>query len=503
MAPPEEPPRSTRTRSLIVLAVSLFVLVFGVPLFLYTTSIHKADLPIPVVQQKLNEFENNVRFEVPVYFDNVPPEIVNKAQDLVDQILAERYQIGRLWSLSLKTKEHMGHAPKSLVVSLVNITDHQSEFEGPFSHSIGNSSRNLTIHSKVADSKYLEHYISQILLDQVFHEELSIFSALHAGDRNSDSVFPYSSSYNVIFNLFVEDGRPVTWDIEDALESMRPIFAVFENYCSFEVSSQIQYYSKLHDEPDFNESLSANIISKSALSTFVNYGEWNLNTHGNSPSINFLVYFSKGNYNNMPLLVEDSKTNSFLIPQWGGVSIYNPALPILKGSNLRMDKQVLLPILDIFASQLFELLGVPKSPKSTALRLDSFERIATFKNLKISLNNLSALMKLAGSFSGISIPEATRVNVEESLSFYDFAVEDIKNQDFASSVSHAAKSVKNSDKAFFEKEMVQQAYFPNEHKLAVFLPLLGPICSIVFFGLIKLLKDRRNKGHTSLEKKEI
>lgn len=34
---------------------------------------------------------------------------------------------------------------------------------------------------------------------------------------------------------------------------------------------------------------------------------------------------------------------------------------------------------------------------------------------------------------------------------------------------------REAEKAFFEKSMVGQVYFPDEHKVAVYLPLLGPV----------------------------
>jgi len=32
-----------------------------------------------------------------------------------------------------------------------------------------------------------------------------------------------------------------------------------------------------------------------------------------------------------------------------------------------------------------------------------------------------------------------------------------------------------AERGFFEKSMVGQVYFPDEHKIAVYLPLLGPV----------------------------
>ena len=35
--------------------------------------------------------------------------------------------------------------------------------------------------------------------------------------------------------------------------------------------------------------------------------------------------------------------------------------------------------------------------------------------------------------------------------------------------------MKEAEKAFFDKRMVGQVYFPDEHRVAVLLPLLGPV----------------------------
>jgi phosphatidylinositol glycan class S len=42
-----------------------------------------------------------------------------------------------------------------------------------------------------------------------------------------------------------------------------------------------------------------------------------------------------------------------------------------------------------------------------------------------------------------------------------------------------------AERSFFEKSMVGQVYFPDEHKVAVYLPLLGPIGVPLVVGLVK------------------
>ena len=45
-----------------------------------------------------------------------------------------------------------------------------------------------------------------------------------------------------------------------------------------------------------------------------------------------------------------------------------------------------------------------------------------------------------------------------------------------------------AEKGFFEKSMVGQVYFPDEHKVAVYLPLLGPIGVPLVMSALKELR---------------
>lgn len=46
----------------------------------------------------------------------------------------------------------------------------------------------------------------------------------------------------------------------------------------------------------------------------------------------------------------------------------------------------------------------------------------------------------------------------------------------------------------FWKMMVQQMYFPQEHKIAVYMPLLGPILIVMTMGLLRVVKEYKSTG---------
>ncbi|OBA20199.1 hypothetical protein METBIDRAFT_32229 [Metschnikowia bicuspidata var. bicuspidata NRRL YB-4993] len=508
MTKTEELLRSKATRVNILLYLSAFVAFLGAPLFFFTTLIHRAHLPAEDVQHRVDEFAQSSQINIPVYFENSQaiPGLIEHTQQAIDASLAQQ-NLARNWGLTLQSRD-AGKIDK-LQDYVVRLEEHQTDVnaESINSYKLSKTSKEIGIltHIESLSASDLASYICQVLLEIVFKDELAFISTLLADVPSTDVVFPYSPTYNVVFNLFVEDGRQVDWPIEEAVEFIQPVFDALSNSSTFKPSSQIQYYSKLQSEPILNEDGTARIIPQSDLATFINYGEWNLNTHDIAPSINFLVFFPQSTYANVHLLAESSKTNSFLIPQWGGVHIYNANTKIDRDQKFKFRTAELNLIFDIFASQLFELLGVPNAPLSPALRIAAFHRITTLKNLKRALNNLTALLKLSSSLNGISIPESTREHVLAALENYDIAVQKLHQNDFGAAVAFAGRSVEQSDKAFFEKEMVQQAYFPSEHKLAVFLPLLGPICSIVFFGLLKYLRSRKTEELSSeeLKKKQI
>jgi phosphatidylinositol glycan class S len=59
------------------------------------------------------------------------------------------------------------------------------------------------------------------------------------------------------------------------------------------------------------------------------------------------------------------------------------------------------------------------------------------------------------------------------------------------SLEHARIAETEAERAFFEKSMVGQLYFPDEHKVTVYLPLLGPVGVPLLMSLLTELKAWR------------
>ncbi|EGV65067.1 hypothetical protein CANTEDRAFT_113394 [Yamadazyma tenuis ATCC 10573] len=478
-------------RKVIALYSIILVVCVGYPWFLYTTSVHRANLPIDDLNDAIQQL-NNVRVCTSVFVD-AEEDFISQAQLVLDSKLAtEHPALNDYWSLKL--------IPLVDSTILDSREDYQVLF-GRVDEPVGASS--VTLDDKVLvfeksfsemDSRAIQEQLADALVNEVFEQEIEHFEATKSSHpEKSNVVIPYSSKYNLIFSLFVEDGHPVSWDTQTIQDLLSPLLDSLQHYANFTISTQVQYYSKLNIKSEFDEKSNTYKVKESDLSNFINFGDWNLNTNDINPSINFIIYYPSSNHQNLPMVIENSETNSFLVPQYGGLHIFNKKIDILTDDNeVYICDVELIEIMEIFSSQLFKLLGVPsKSSQNLPVRVDALTKLSILNNLQHSIKTLSSLIKLTNELHEISVPELTKDFVNKSLQSVRTSIHYLMSQNFKGAMVESSIALKNSISAFFDKDIVQQVYFPSEHKLAVFLPLLGPLCSILLFSTLRLIKELR------------
>lgn len=467
-----------KIRKLIIWFTAALVVFIGVPWFLYTTSIHRAELPSDQIDQ-VNGLLNGLQVKIPVYVTKK----IDQAQATLNADLYGKYPLLKdFWSIDLipvDTEDHLDLHQDYLV----KVDEAQTEdfLISPFVKTISLASANLEL-------------LSNVLINHVFPDEIEKFNRFKQSGKKlneNNLIIPYSSHYNLIFSLFIEDGNPVIWDPLLITRLFGPLLSQFSHLTNFTISTQIQYYSNTNVDIKFNETTNSYILQEKDLSNFINFGDWNLNNHDIDPSMNFIIYFPHSNHENRLLTIENSKTNSFLIPQYGGVHIMNKKVDVKSDNDeFVLLEEELIETLEIFSSQLFKLLGISNpNPKNTLMRIDSLTRLNTYQNLFESIKTLKSLINLTNSLGEISVPELTNTLTKNCLNSIVAAIEALKVYQFKQAMIHSSEGLNYSIKAFFDKEIVQQVYFPSEHKLAVFLPLLGPLCSILFFTTIRQVKE--------------
>jgi phosphatidylinositol glycan class S len=120
-----------------------------------------------------------------------------------------------------------------------------------------------------------------------------------------------------------------------------------------------------------------------------------------------------------------SSSNAFLLPQWGGIVIYNP--PRERAPHA-LSSDHLDPIFSSFSDQLLALLGVPKLPDSvrvetsgtlvpllTEWQLDAVLRRRTLKNVKGTQDTLLSIVKLVEQIGNMPVGKYVKDDVQDAL----------------------------------------------------------------------------------------
>lgn len=303
----------------------------------------------------------------------------------------------------------------------------------------------------------------------------------------------YAPTYHITISLFTPTASPSDWDIDSALaESLAPLLESLSGISNFTVDTQVQLYATFSpsvQSPEYDSDLEIWTLREEDLSGFINAAEWPLSPSiGAGPTLNFVIYVPDPG--NVPLVVKGSQASSWLIPQWGGVFILNsPRGASDESARLAgLSKEEIQPALLTFSHQLLSFLGAPQSPPSLPLQLQTLTRLRAASLLFSASSTMGSLARLTVALPSIAIPETVSTAVDITLAQLRQTCGALKDGRFNDALSHARVAEAEAENGFFEKSMVGQVYFPDEHKVAVYLPLLGPVGVPLVMSALKELK---------------
>ena len=307
--------------------------------------------------------------------------------------------------------------------------------------------------------------------------------------RRRTRALKYASTYHISISLFSPTAVPTSWDIDGAVQNfLMPLLKSF-SISNFTVDTQVQLYASFSPsmhQPEFEAEHNRWTIRSEDLSSFINAAEWPLGPSiGSGPTLNFLLYVPDATMS--PLVIKDNGATSWLIPQWGGVTILNPAKPGEAPPSC-LTKEFIQPAILTFSHQLLLLLGAPDTPTSFPLQLQTLTRVQAASLFFSASATLGSLAKLSESLASIPIPENVLIGVQKTLDHLKSTCDCLREGKSLAALEHARFAEEEAEKAFFEKSMVGQVYFPDQHKVAVYLPLLGPVGVPLVTSLVKLLK---------------
>ncbi|KAJ5025493.1 phosphatidylinositol-glycan biosynthesis class S protein [Bipolaris maydis] len=528
--PPPETKESLWLRRWSIVSFWAVVLLLGLPVWLKTTAIYRAELPLQEMtdwaEAKVCKpvFPLRIAVEAPIPSLDAQ-HLIRTTQHALDDIndfsahhlrlmLADpplRPNASQQIVISDGTSIPSDDTDVVLVIRLIPVetgTTPRSQLQ-PYSPTLDVYYSPNQIPSQSSTGSSLATFLAQEL-HNIFAEEqaqlahvLSTSSGAHAAkikalspetsaelQRQSTRALKYAPTYHLTFSLFSPSYAPSKWDIETALEKyMSPLLEALSAISNFTVDTQVQLYATYTPsirQPEFDEEKKAWTLRKEDLSGFVNAAEWPLSPSiGDGPTVNFILYVP--DHAQSPLLVKENGGNSWLIPQWGGVHILN-----LEGKSdtpPELTAEMLAPAMHTFSNQLISLFGLPQSPSSLPLRISTLERVRAASLIFSASSTLGALAQVYQKLPSIPVPDNVAQSTHRTIANLHQACDYLRDGRFPSALEHARAAEVEAEKAFFERSMVGQVYFPDEHKVAVYLPLLGPITVPLVMAALKELRS--------------
>ena len=505
--PPPEPPSASWTRRLIIFAFWAVIATLGLPHWIWTTSIHRSELPLELMNAWAEgkacrlHYPLNIQINGDDGHDKETKALVRDVASILDtpstlspfNLNVTASEIGEPALVVNVKADSKAKSSTSFLRSWEPVLD--------ITHNPARAMDKSTLPLFVANEignlfkteKDTMAYLTEGTPFALSGWQYQIHPAAKAElDARATRAFRYASSYHLTFSLFSSGAAPSTWEIEQALDKyIRPLLDRMSSISQFTIDTQVQLFASFSPSiagPHFDEATREWKLERSDLSGFINAAEWPLSPSiGAGPTINFVLYVPSQDQS--PLVIAETGGNSWLIPQWGGVQIFNPSgkqAAGLTAENLR-------PVMLTFAEQLSSLLGLPSAPQSLALRLSSLTRERAASLIMSASSTLGALARLSLKLESIAIPDSVANSVDETIRRLDRACHDLAAGRYQSALENARVAESEAEKAFFEPSMVGQVYFPDEHKVAVYVPLLGPMAVPLVMAALKEVKKLRER----------
>ncbi|KEF63098.1 uncharacterized protein A1O9_01074 [Exophiala aquamarina CBS 119918] len=542
--PPPEKPEAIRVRTRVVFSFWAVILLLGLPTWWKTTSIYRAELPL---QEMLNWAEgSNAPSAYPLHIWISAPEfpcdeaqfIVHEIQKILDDmneypILHQRLHLVDPFPVPRRKED--GTVPISQRCggdrrdqdlgepALKLLIEPASAFKFDLETSTTTALAHIPSNAVAGEMKDLAQALYQTFrFEQIAAALYTVASTTQnqnaqaflksqpyeivtSVEKQINRAYKSSPDFHLTFSLFAASGAPSSWDIQAALQNhIQPLTRALSKTANFEITTQIQLYSAYSPaiHPVTDDSRNGTLLQQKDLTAFVNAAEWPLAPSiGDGPTINFILYVPSRDQ--VPLGIAGLGTTSWLIPQWGGIQILNPVLtPNPMNDDLTLPHHLSAGVLDkpfeIVAAQLLSLLGISNidelgSSLPLHLRLGAYNRLSALTLYLRAASSLGSLSRLAQHLNNIPIPKNVAQLVDDTIGNLTACSQAFLGSQWHAALSHAKSAYMDSEKAFFDKSMVGQVYFPDEHKVAVYLPLLGPIGLPLLVGLLRELKRLATK----------
>ncbi|KAF8190376.1 phosphatidylinositol-glycan biosynthesis class S protein-domain-containing protein [Mycena galopus ATCC 62051] len=439
----------------LIIASYWVLIIAAIPLWWHITSIERLSLPTSRVHAQA---ANQLRFPVQIQLEGTQDaSLAASLQQLLDDRIRRSPQ-----------------AWKGLDVKITNENDANQRVD---SYTVRASQG-----APLASGRDLAYPIGRETLPML----ADALSVLLVPPTDAHRVAQYSPRYRLAFTLLNEDasaGGAISAGIFPAQSLVRhlsPILNALSVLHNFTIESQVQFHAPLAFSPVSLDNTYG--VTSEDLTVFVNSAEWSLSSSvSNDPVLHFIVFIPSAA--RRPLQILDSNghpspSSAFLLPQWGGIVIYNPphsASP----QSAPFPRSALDSVFTTFAAHLLALLGVPNLPSSvhtdapvlTPWQLDALLRRRSLENAAGAQDTLRSIVQLVAQIENMPVGLDVKGDVQGALAALDQMY--TKSTTLNATLSQSATALTLASRAFFNPGMLALLYFPAEHKYAVYTPLFA------------------------------
>ncbi|WFD48142.1 hypothetical protein GLX27_002810 [Malassezia furfur] len=256
---------------------------------------------------------------------------------------------------------------------------------------------------------------------------------------------------------------------------------------------------------------------------FINAAQWSLESYGlaDAPSnatahaqfaeqtLHMVLFLPSDAHR--PLRIRDPVTQAtianpaWLVPQWGGVVIWNRAASE-SGLAPPLSLDELAEPLRLFTAQLAQLLGIAEphlvgSETTLYLAVQGLLWRRTLEAVRSTIETLSSTVRLVDKIPNLGVDTTVRDEFTRALELLDELDHAVHNTtrgtSFPEALDTAFAAQTHASRAFFDPSMLAMLYFPDEHKYAVYTPLFGPLFVPLIVAVVREIRRQRRSARTA------
>lgn len=255
---------------------------------------------------------------------------------------------------------------------------------------------------------------------------------------------------------------------------------------SWDYESQILYHRQLEITP---QCIDGNCyILSDQLPFLISTSTWYLDdaVSNDANTINLLVWIVTNPQDSLYIRDSESELTGYCIPQWGGFMIHH------------IHTESFDHVVNVLTHQFKTLLHIP--PSNTP-HWSEFSRLTTtwmLHHTKQLLDTARYLDSMIDGLPHMPIQSSVADKMQYAVDYFRLLTTNNTLCNDSSPLyraySYSIKSLSFIESAFFDPSMIPQAYFPEMHIYAVYLPLFLPFLLAVFVGVLRFPKIMKQKN---------